>query len=517
VASAPWISAETAFAAKLAIALAAAIWLAVDAWLRRRGRGAWRRRGRDALLATLGVAGGLAWWNWLLVPVRGVVHEHDAFHYYVGARYFRELGYTQLYRCALAADLEAGLDPGPRLRDLETNRLLPATTQLDAARACKARFEPERWQAFARDLDWFRARLAPRDWQQIREDHGFNGSPVWLLAGGLAARAAGGASALPWLAALDPLLLLATWFGVTSAFGWRVAAIAAVFWGTNGFAGFDWTGGSLLRQDWLAALLLGIACLRRERPLLGGALLATSALLRVFPALLIAGVVAARALAALRARSMAPLRGLAPFAAGVALAVALLVPLATVQSGVAAWSGFAANSRKLLDTPLLNHMGLRPAVAFERESSARRMEQAGAAEPFERWKETQRARYAERAWILAALALVWLALFARGVSDLPDWAAAALAAGAIPIATQLTAYYHAALAALALLVALHPGAGIAMLLFAAATQGIAFSLPYSDLPFVAMSLAEIAAVFVVTGLVAGAEHPAAPGVTPSGR
>ena len=130
----------------------------------------------------LGVAGGLAWWNWFLVPVRGVVHEHDAFHYYVGARYFRELGYAQLYRCALAADLEAGLDPGPRLRDLETNRLLPATTQLDAARACRARFAPERWQAFARDLDWFRARLAPRAWQQIREDHGFNGSPVWLLA-----------------------------------------------------------------------------------------------------------------------------------------------------------------------------------------------------------------------------------------------------------------------------------------------------------------------------------------------
>ena len=211
---AAWISAQTAFAAKLAIALAAAALLVANEALRRSGRDAVLRRTRDALLAALGIAGGLGWWHFAMVPLWNNVHEHDAFHYFLAARYFPELGYSQLYRCTLAADLDAGLDPGPRIRDLDTNRLLPTTTQLDAARACKARFSSERWQAFTSDLDWFRARLTPREWQQIREDHGFNGSPVWLVAGGLLAAAPGGARALPWLALVDSVLLLAMWAGV---------------------------------------------------------------------------------------------------------------------------------------------------------------------------------------------------------------------------------------------------------------------------------------------------------------
>jgi hypothetical protein len=452
-----------------------------------------------------------------MVPLWNNVHEHDAFHYYVAARYFHELGYTGLYRCALAADLEAGLDPGPRIRDLESNQLLPATTQLDAARACQRRFSPERWQAFARDLDWFRARLSKREWQQIREDHGFNGSPVWLLAGGLLAAAPGGAGALPWLTLVDPLLLLAMWGGVVWAFGWRSAAVAAAFWGTNGLAGFDWTGGALLRQDWLAALVLGIACLRRGRPALAGALLATSSLLRVFPLLVIAGVGAQHAIAALRARSGDPLRGLARFALGAALAVALLVPLASWRGGAGVWAGFAANSEKLLETPLLNHVGLRPLVAFESERSARRLERIGAAEPFDIWKRAQRERYAERAWATAGFTLLWAALFAAAARRLAPWSAAALATGAIPIATQLTGYYHAALVGMALLTPLHAGAGVAMLLLAAATQAISFALPYSDVPFVAMSAAELLAVFTVTGLLARPEPRGASGVTPASR
>jgi hypothetical protein len=217
--------------------------LAANAALARRGLDTFLRRTRGTALAALGLLGGLGWWHFLAVPLWGNVHEHDAFHYYLGARYFPELGYTHLYLCTLGADLERGLDPGTRVRDLETNELAPAVLRFDDARACRERFRPERWHAFRSDLDWFRARLSKTEWHQIRRDHGFNGSPVWLLAGGLLASAPGGARALPWLALADPLLLVAMWLGVVAAFGWRTAAVAAVFWGTNGIAGFDWTGG----------------------------------------------------------------------------------------------------------------------------------------------------------------------------------------------------------------------------------------------------------------------------------
>ncbi len=211
------MTAAIAAGLKIAIALATALLLAT-----RRPRG----RAGDALLAALGIAGALGWWYWGTAPIWNDVHVHDAFHYQLGARFFPELGYTHLYECALAADLEAGLDPGPRIRDLATNELVPAVSRLDAARACRSRFSPERWDAFRSDTAWLRARVVPREWQQIREDHGFNGSPVWLLGGALLARAPGGAAALPWLVLVDPMLLAAMGIGVAWAFGWRTLCVA---------------------------------------------------------------------------------------------------------------------------------------------------------------------------------------------------------------------------------------------------------------------------------------------------
>ncbi|RIL02567.1 MAG: hypothetical protein DCC71_16350, partial [Proteobacteria bacterium] len=218
--------------------------------------------------------------------------------------------------------------------------------------------------------------------------------------------------------------------------------------------------------------------------------------------------------------SLAPLRSLAPFALGAALAVAVLVPLATWRGGAGAWSGFAANSRKLLATPLFNHVGALPLAAFEPARSARRLEQPAAAEPNAVWKQAQRARRAERAWLVVAVAALWALLYARALPRLGDWSAAALATATVPLATALTGYYHAVLVALALLVALHPGAGIAMALLAAVTQVIAFGLPYADVPFVAMSAAELVAIFGVTGLLArraAQPAPAAFGATAAGR
>jgi hypothetical protein len=506
----PWIREETAVAAKVAVALATAALLAANAALARARRESLLRRSRDAALAALGVLGFLAWWHFLAVPLRDHVHEHDAFHYYLGARYFPELGYTRLYLCALAADLELGVDPGTRIRDLDTNELVPVVLRLDEARGCRARFAPERWYAFRADLDWFRSRLSIPEWHQIRRDHGFNGSPVWLLAGGLLAGAPGGARALPWLALVDPLLLLAMWLGVVAAFGWRPAAVAAVFWGTNGLAGSDWTGGSLLRQDWLVALVLGIACLRRARPRAAGALLATSVLLRVFPVVVIGGLLAKHAADAIAARSFEPLRGVGRLAAGALLAVLLLVPLATGWAGAGAWSAFAANSAKLLETPLVNHVGLLPLLGFDADASARRLEDPASAEANAAWKSARRARQSERAGWATAAALVWTALFAAGLTGLRAWAAAALATGAIPLAAPLAPYYHAALLPLGLLVAVHPGAGVVMGLLAAATQLVGYALPYSDRPFAAMSAAELVAVFAVAGLLASRARHRAP-------
>jgi hypothetical protein len=514
-----WGLAETLFAAKLATAAGAVAVLLAGVWLRRTGRDATLRRTRDALLLGLGLAGWLGWWNFFAFDAWHWVHPHDGFHYFVGAKYFRELGYTEIYACTLAADLDAGVDPlagsAPhRIRDLRTNDLVRVEDALPSAAACRARFTPERWRAFGDDVAWFRGLGTPSEWATIRADHGFNGSPVWLIAGSWLTNAVpSAAEGFGALARIDYGLLLATWIGVTLAFGWRVACIAAVFWGTNGFAVFDWTGGSVLRQDWLAALVLGLASLRRQRFALAGALLTTSTLLRIFPGLVVAAVAGKAALDALRAR---PLRllGLSRehrrFAAGCIVALALLTPLATWRAGPDVWAGFAQNSRKLLATPLLNQMGLRAAAVYEPGTRARVMEDPQAADPFARWKRAQQEQLAQRWWIVAALGALYLALLVRALRRLEDGSAAALATGAVAIATQLTCYYHVALIGLAFLSARRELAGAALCALAGVTQWIWSRNPYSDVPFVWMSAAEVLTVFFVTALFAADRDPGEP-------
>lgn len=495
--------------AKLGVALATTVLLALRLGLAWRGRAAWLARTRDALLLALGVAGWLAWWDFFAFPISTWVHEHDAFHYFVGARYFPELGYTGIYDCALAADLDGASDEARaalarvRIRNLETNTLEWSEAAFARAEACRARFEPERWRAFAADVGWFRARLPADDWHRVRMDHGFNGSPVWLLAGSALAEAAGGAErGFHWASRVDWALLFVMWAGIVLAFGWRTACVAAVFWGTNGFAGFVWTGGSLLRQDWLVALVLGIACLRRGLPGTAGALLAVTTLLRVFPGFAAAALVAKAIQDAGRRGSWRPARAHARFAAGALLAVLLLAPLAAVRAGPDAWGGFLRNSRKHLATPLLNHMGMRPVLTFDSSTRARVLETPDAVDPHQRWKDTQRERFTERRVLFAALVGAFAVLLWRAIRPLDDWAVVALGTGAIPIAATLTTYYHVALLGLALVWAHREIAGVALCALALATQWISVTMPYADVPFVRMSLAEIAAVLLVTALLA---------------
>ena len=41
-------------------------------------------------------------------------------------------------------------------------------------------------------------------------------------------------------------------------------AVTSVFWGTNAVANFYWTGGRVLRQDWVF-LLVAAVCFARKR------------------------------------------------------------------------------------------------------------------------------------------------------------------------------------------------------------------------------------------------------------
>lgn len=277
----------------------------------------------------------------------------NVFHYYLGSKYYHELGYDQLYPCALQVARErADVQFGAYARDLATYRYRPA-----GSLRCTATFTPARWHEFSSDMAWILARPGryPEMHEIILLDKGYNMLPTWTgLVEPLTNRAPVGSVAF-WLLIWSELALLAGGiFLLWRARGLEAAAVAVLFmstyWGTYGIM-----AGNLLQYIWLGAMLAGLACWHMDRRGAAGALLATAAALRIFPAFLFIWPLLYPRLAGRR------------FWGGAAAAGASWVVVGSLTSrGLAAWPAFvdkmAAHSAHIVIEPL--NIGLRNLLAM---------------------------------------------------------------------------------------------------------------------------------------------------------
>lgn len=459
------------------------------------------RRGLAALLALLGCLGLLSFFNFGSFHFSNTLHDWDYTHYHLGARFFPELGYDNLYRCIAVADAEDGMRKRVetrRITNLETNAIESGRTALAEPALCKAAFTPERWEAFRADVRFWRSRQGVKRWDDLQLDHGFNATPVWSLLGhGLADVAPMSWWPLWSLAALDPLFLLAAFALCAWGFGWRAAAVAALVFGTNFPSRFYWTGGSYLRFDWLFWLFAGAVALRRERPALAGAALAYAAWLRLFPALLFAGPLLAAIDGWWRTRSLSGTW--VRFFGGATVASALLVGASVAAFGPRAWPEFVDNTVKHQETPLTNHMGLRTALSWRPQDAGRNRRDNRLTDPWLPWKEARIDNWHAARPLGALVGLGAVALLWRAVRRSAPWVAAVAGLGLVPFGVELTCYYYAFLAVFALLWAAEPGAGALLLALAAVTQFLAWApIPgmarWMDEQYAAMSVATCVAV-----------------------
>jgi hypothetical protein len=403
-------------------------------------------------LAALSIA---VWGN--LGTVQLPYHRWEQFHYFIGAKYFPELGYTRLYQCTAIAEAERfGRAAVTRrtIRDLTTDTLVPAATALDDPDVCRAHFAPARWQAFADDVAWFR-RDCPSTayWERMQTDHGFNPPPPWTVSGfALASVAPASATTQAALAALDPLLLAAAFALVGWAFGAHVLMVTLVVWGCNFPGKGVWTIGGFLRQDWLFAVIASVCLARRGRWLPAGLAFATSAALRIFPALLLAMPVA---LAARRWRRTGRLTlAHRRFAAGLLLGGGFWFVAATATFGWRAWEDFAAHMALHRNAPLANDLGLRALLSQTVEGRLARTQDDTAVDPFLAWKAARKATFAARRpayWTLVAGTAVLVIGAAGRVQRL--WVAIAASVVVIAVLVDLASYYYAIVVLLALLAA----------------------------------------------------------------
>ena len=458
-------------------------------WAERQGHR--RHWTRDAALAAVAVASAAGWWNFGQFHFAGgYVHYHEFFHYFLGSKYFNELGYTGLYECVAVAELEAGRGDevaGRWTRDLLTNELQHGSPALADPDRCLSRFaSPDRWQQFKNDAWWFHDHLDPIKWREILGDHGYNATPVWTAEGLLLAGDAPASFAHIWrLALIDPLLLLITFALIWWAFGWRVLAVAVLWWGTNYPSRYTYIGGAFLRQDWLLLSTAALCFAKRGWMAASGFSLTWAALLRVFPGFMAIGLLLQAITAMWKRKSLRVLVEYRRFAIGCCAALALLVPssIAIVrgpEGGVRAWHAFAQNSRKHLATPLTNNIGLPMLLSFEPSSRGQNIGQFWLDAPWDTWKWARMRAFDRRRWLFVTIVAVYLGLLAAAVRDRPVWLAVGLSLGAIPFLTNLAGYYYGFLLEYATLWVVSPLNGLALAVTSAATCAVPIVLRNDD-------------------------------------
>jgi hypothetical protein len=464
---------------QLVLALLGLAWLWWDRRLRRSARPERFARLRGATLAGLGLAALFAYFNFGSFHFPRYVHGWDAFHYYVGGKYFRELGYERLYECVAVADherpeLRARVERR-KLTNLRTNRIETTADILAHPERCRQHFTEERWQSFQHDLTFFRELQGASRWDEAQTDHGFNGTPVWTALGAaLANLAPASRRQIAVLTSLDPAYFAGMCALVWWAFGWRVLCVALLVLATNYPSRFYWTGGSFLRWDWLFYTTAGVCLLKKDKPFLAGVSLAYAALLRVFPALLLVGPLLAVAGALVRRRRPDPryLRLGLGVALGGALLVAASLPLV---GGLQAYRDFARNTLKHASTPLTNNMGLRTVVSYRPSEVGRFLRSDSLIDPWESWKEARLRAFKEARPAFVLICTAFLLPLARAVRDAEPWVAGAVGTTFIAFGAELTCYYYSFVVVVALLHSRSERVGIWLLLLTAFTQFVAWA------------------------------------------
>lgn len=231
------------------------------------------------------------------------IRTWSTFHYYIGSKYFPELGYRDLYRATLAADdewqekkkqdtaVQGGKNKGKDFGQIAVTRDMSTYKKISRSAATSGytheRFSAERWKQFGVDTRLIRKKLKDAKWEQVFVDLGNNAAPAWNLIGfPLANLIPLNSKWFVAIAASDLPMHLAIFVALFWAFGIRIAAAAALWMNAIDFNDGRLLGG-FLQYDWLASCALGLALYRKGRPIAAGTAMSWAVTTRVFPVFMV--------------------------------------------------------------------------------------------------------------------------------------------------------------------------------------------------------------------------------------
>lgn len=301
-------------------------------------------------------------------------HFHEFVHYYLGPKYFAELGYLGLYDCIALADSEIAQEDGSpkrisgwvrNLSDVLTDKPYRGALS-DCTNEQRPRFSAARWSAFKNDLRELAHLTDDGAWRKVVYDAGFNPPPSLILVSGavtnLVPIRAGELPTYLVATSLDLLLLVVGFFVFRSAFGRTTAVVAVVYFGATFISHYTWNGGSVLRFTWFVSTICALAMMKREQWVLAGALLGAAACDRLFPAAFAAFALVPIAVRA--RRSLAHRAILTKFALGFGATAFALVLGSLFVFGAGAWGTFFSRIARHGDVYFGMHIGLKKVLTF---------------------------------------------------------------------------------------------------------------------------------------------------------
>lgn len=305
-------------------------------------------------------------------------HFHEFVHYYLGPKYFRELGYLGLYDCIALADEEIADDDGasPKIsgfvRDLDD--VLLDKPYARALTDCKndemPRFSAGRWKSFKDDIRELHRLVDDGAWSSVVYDAGFNPPPSLILVSSqitnLIPIADGTRLTFVVATSIDLILLTVAFLFVRHAFGRTTAAFALLFFGATFISHYTWNGGSVLRFSWIVSVICSFCAMKRSKWTLAGVLLGLAACDRVFPAAFAGFAMIPVGVAALRggARAEVQRKILRRFVVAWVATVAVLVVASGLYWGFGAWGTFFSRIGRHSDVYYVMHIGLKKVVTF---------------------------------------------------------------------------------------------------------------------------------------------------------
>jgi hypothetical protein len=400
---------------------------------------------RVSLLLFLALASFASYYNFFRENVGAGFKQSDVYHYYMGSKYFSEVGYFDLYHCTVWALVDSGhlsrFDL-PRVRDQRTMRIHTPKAALAAAKQCRKQFSDHRWQQFESDATWFSEKFQGNAWSVILFDHGYNPSPVWNAIGGaITSRVPLRSAAFDWLIYSDRVMMIGGFLLIAWAFGLEVAALSAIVWGTGQHWRWAWIGDSLLRNLWLFGVIAGLCFLRRNRNFLGGAFLSFASLLRVFPAIFVLGYALHSWIGMRRGEDWRP--AAQSFAFGVLSAAVVLLAWSMLASewGAAVYLEFWEKIAVFTDQRSLNKLGLTQLFWSTLMMSTGHFvispEGKLIVTPYSMPWMPFAIRLAQFAVLIPTAFLFW-----KAISRLRSWEAAALGFALIPLLSEPANYYY---------------------------------------------------------------------------